>query len=74
MARAVVRYAKTSDELEIAYQVLGDGPLDVVIVPGMVSSLDRNADYPSCQATGQGGGDYSTPRAGSHPFIWEMSD
>jgi hypothetical protein len=33
MTRPVVRYATTTDGLEIAYQVLGDGPLDVVIVP-----------------------------------------
>jgi len=34
MARPIVRYATTADGLEIAYQVLGAGPLDVVIVPG----------------------------------------
>ena len=46
MARPVVRYATTADGLEIAYQVLGDGPIDVVIVPGLSSNVDRNADYP----------------------------
>jgi pimeloyl-ACP methyl ester carboxylesterase len=46
MARPIVRYATTSDGLEIAYQVVGDGPLDVLIVPGVISNLDRNADYP----------------------------
>src|SRR5262249_731500 len=46
MARAPVRYATTSDRLEIAYQVLGDGPIDVVIVPGLFSNIDRNADGP----------------------------
>ena len=46
MTRPPVRYATTSDGLEIAYQVLGEGPLDVVIVPGLISSLDRNVDYP----------------------------
>src|SRR6516165_1548073 len=46
MSRPIVRYATTSDGLEIAYQVLGEGPLDVVIVPGMLSNLDRNPDYP----------------------------
>ena len=46
MARPIVRYATTADGFEIAYQVLGAGPLDVVIVPGSVSNLDRNADYP----------------------------
>ena len=37
MARPAVRYATTADGLEIAYQVLGDGPLDFVIVPGLTS-------------------------------------
>jgi hypothetical protein len=46
MSRPIVRYATTSDGLEIAYQVLGDGPLDVLIVPGVISNRDRNADYP----------------------------
>jgi len=31
MASPIVRYATTADGLEIAYQVLGDGPLDLVI-------------------------------------------
>jgi hypothetical protein len=46
MARPIVRYATTADGFEIAYQVLGDGPLDVVIVPGLISNLDQNADCP----------------------------
>jgi class 3 adenylate cyclase/pimeloyl-ACP methyl ester carboxylesterase len=46
MARPVVRYAATADGLEIAYQVWGDGPIDVVIVPGLTSNVDRNPDYP----------------------------
>jgi class 3 adenylate cyclase/pimeloyl-ACP methyl ester carboxylesterase len=46
MARPIVRYTTTTDGLEIAYQVLGDGPIDIVIVPGLTSNVDRNADYP----------------------------
>jgi class 3 adenylate cyclase/pimeloyl-ACP methyl ester carboxylesterase len=46
MARPAVRYATTADGLEIAYQVLGAGPIDVVIVPGLSSNVDRNADFP----------------------------
>ena len=46
MPPPAVHYATTADGLEIAYQVLGDGPLDVVIVPGWISNLDLNADYP----------------------------
>ena len=33
------RYAK-SGEVNIAYQVVGDGPFDLVFVPGFVSHLD----------------------------------
>jgi pimeloyl-ACP methyl ester carboxylesterase len=33
------RYA-CSGELKIAYQVLGDGPFDLVFVPGFISHMD----------------------------------
>ncbi|MBI1817399.1 MAG: adenylate/guanylate cyclase domain-containing protein [Deltaproteobacteria bacterium] len=46
MTRPPVHYATTADGIEIAYQVLGDGPIDVVIVPGMSSNLDWNAELP----------------------------
>ena len=39
------RYAKSGD-LHIAYQVLGDGPLDVVVCPGWVSHLEYAWAYP----------------------------
>lgn len=32
-------YAKSGD-IHIAYQVVGDGPLDLIIVPGFVSNVD----------------------------------
>ncbi len=35
------RYVK-SDGVHVAYQVLGDGPLDVVFVPGFVSNVEAN--------------------------------
>lgn len=34
------RYAKSGD-VSIAYQVVGNGPLDLIFVPGFVSNLDR---------------------------------
>jgi class 3 adenylate cyclase len=46
MVRAPVLYTTTFDGLDIAYQVLGDGPIDVVVAPGLYSNLDRNPDYP----------------------------
>ncbi len=35
-----VRYARTEDGVNIAYQVVGDGPLDLIVVPGYVSHLE----------------------------------
>ncbi|MFA9563723.1 MAG: alpha/beta fold hydrolase [Acidimicrobiales bacterium] len=34
-----IRYAKTG-EIDIAYRVLGSGPLDLVFVPGLISNLE----------------------------------
>ncbi len=39
------RYAR-SGELNIAYQVLGDGPFDLVFVPGFISHLDLQWGVP----------------------------
>lgn len=39
------RYAKSGD-IDIAYQVVGDGPLDIVFVPGFVSNLDISWEAP----------------------------
>ena len=37
--RPETRYAK-SGEINIAYQVVGDGPFDLVVVPGWISNVD----------------------------------
>jgi class 3 adenylate cyclase len=39
------RYAKAGD-VNIAYQVSGDGPLDLVLVPGFVSHLENDWEEP----------------------------
>ncbi len=39
-------YAKSGD-VHIAYQVTGDGPMDLVLVPGFVSHLDADWDSPA---------------------------
>ena len=46
MARPQTRYAKSGDA-NIAYQVVGDGPLDLVCVPGWISNVERIWDEPS---------------------------
>jgi pimeloyl-ACP methyl ester carboxylesterase len=43
--RPVVRYAR-SGNVNIAYQVTGEGPRDLVLVPGFVSHLDLDWDEP----------------------------
>jgi hypothetical protein len=43
--RPSTRYAR-SGELNIAYQLIGDGPLDVIYVPGWVSNLDHAWAFP----------------------------
>src|SRR5882672_6009535 len=37
--RPETRYAKSGD-VNIAYQVVGDGPFDLVVVPGWISNVD----------------------------------
>jgi class 3 adenylate cyclase len=45
MVTAETRYAK-SGEVNIAYQITGSGPRDIVLVPGFVSHLDIDWDEP----------------------------
>ncbi|HEX6229844.1 MAG TPA: adenylate/guanylate cyclase domain-containing protein [Solirubrobacterales bacterium] len=40
------RYARCTDETSIAYQVHGDGPLDLVLVPGFVSHVEVLWEHP----------------------------
>src|ERR1700704_1988367 len=43
------RYAKSGD-VSIAYQVVGEGPFDLVWVPGFVSNLDLSWQAPTLAA------------------------
>ena len=45
MERPETRYAQSGD-LKIAYQTLGDGPLDLVVVPAMTSNVEIGWDLP----------------------------
>jgi class 3 adenylate cyclase len=40
------RYATTSDNVSIAYQVVGDGPVDLVWIPGFVSHVEFAWTHP----------------------------
>ena len=46
MSSRSIRYAKTVDELHIAYEVVGDGPLDLVYAPGWFSNLEYLWEMP----------------------------
>ena len=41
-----IRYAKSGD-IHIAYQVVGDGPIDMVLVPGLFSQVEHHWEEPS---------------------------
>jgi class 3 adenylate cyclase len=43
---APIRYARSGD-VNIAYQVTGDGPFDLVVVPGFFSHLEVDVEHPS---------------------------
>ena len=43
---APIRYARSGD-INIAYQVTGDGPFDLVLVPGFFSHLEVDWEYPA---------------------------
>lgn len=43
-----IRYAK-SGEISVAYEVVGDGPIDLVIAPGFVSHLEISWENPRIQ-------------------------
>src|SRR5947209_15299685 len=45
-SRPETRYAR-SGELNIAYQVIGDGPFDLVYVPGWISNVELMWEEPS---------------------------
>jgi pimeloyl-ACP methyl ester carboxylesterase len=45
-SRPVTKYAKSGD-VNIAYQVIGQGPIDIVFVPGWVSHVEYMWDEPS---------------------------
>ena len=46
MERLETRYAKTADGVNIAYQVVGEGPVDILFVLGWVTHIERMWDQP----------------------------
>lgn len=41
-----IRYVRSSDDVHIAYRVVGDGPLSLVMLPGFVNHLEVVLDFP----------------------------
>jgi hypothetical protein len=50
MPTVQTRYAKSGD-VHIAYQVVGDGPVDLVLVPGWVSNVELWWEDPGWSAS-----------------------
>ena len=46
LALPTTRYAH-SGEVSIAYQVMGDGPVDLILVPGIVSHVEFLHEFPA---------------------------
>jgi len=46
---AQTRYARSVDDVSIAYRVFGDAPRDVVLVPGTVSHVELYWEFPANQ-------------------------
>ena len=80
------RYARNGDA-RIAYQVIGDGPLDLVVVPGFVSNveylwempgvalvLERMASYARLITWDKRGTGLSDPVVGLPPLEERMDD
>ena len=45
-----IRYAKTDDGAHVAYQVVGDGPLDIVYANSFMSHIEFSWEYPRAAA------------------------
>lgn len=45
-ALAKTRYATTPDGLNLAYQVVGEGPVDLVFIPGWYSHVEAHWEEP----------------------------
>ena len=50
MDRLPTTHYLKSDEVHIAYQVFGDGPLDLLFVPGFVSNIEKIWESPDQRA------------------------
>ncbi len=46
MAAPITRYAK-SEGVHVAYQEFGDGPINLVFVPGFISHIENYWTHPS---------------------------
>jgi pimeloyl-ACP methyl ester carboxylesterase len=52
-------YARAADGVHVAYQVTGEGPLDIVMVPGFVSNVEVAWDMPFIRPQLEGIGSFA---------------
>lgn len=46
MTASDIKYCSSTNGVDIAYQVVGDGPVDLVFVSGFITHLELMWDYP----------------------------
>ncbi len=50
LGRAPIRYAKAAG-INVAYQILGDGPIDIVYEPGLLNLVEATWEEPAIEST-----------------------
>lgn len=61
------RYAEADEGVRIAYQVFGDGDVDLALIPGFVSHLEFLWGYLPFAALARGLGSFARVRSGGQP-------
>lgn len=59
MAAKETGYARTEDGVYLAYQLIGDGPIDVLYQPDWPGNIDMEWEFPSNRAFIEGVGDFA---------------
>jgi hypothetical protein len=69
----VTQYALSGD-VNIAYQTMGDGPLDLILVPGIISHVEFEAaiqDFVGKGLVADSGQRRWSERTGRYEIVWE---
>ena len=72
----VTRYTKSGD-VHVAYQVFGEGPINLILAPGFVSNIDNSWNEPEYSRwlfeTGRSARCCSMPAACPSGFRWHKT-